>query len=53
MATNDSKFSLSYLNKLVNQYNNNNYHHSINKKLIDAEYSALTEKLRRILKLLV
>ena len=52
MATNDSKFSLSYLNKLVNQYNNN-YHHSINKKTIDAEYSALTEKLRRILKLLI
>ena len=52
MATNDSKFSLSYLNKLVNQYNNN-YHYSINLKLIDAEYSALTEKLRRILKLLI
>ena len=52
MATNDSKFSFSYLNKLVNQYNND-YHHSINKKLIDAEYSALTEKLRQILKLLI
>ena len=52
MATNDSKFSLSFLNKLANQYNSN-YHHSINKKLIDAEYSALTEKLRRILKLLI
>ena len=52
MATNDSKFSLGFLNKLANQYNNN-YHHSINKKLIDAEYSALTEKLRRILKLLI
>ena len=31
MTANDSKFYLSYLNKLVDQYNNT-YHHSINKK---------------------
>ena len=51
MTANDSKSYLSYLNKLVNQYNNT-YHHSINKKTINTDYSALTEKLRRILKLL-
>ena len=44
MTANDSKSYLPYSNKLVNQYNNT-YHHSINKKLIDAEYSALTEKI--------
>ena len=32
-----------YLNKFVNEYNNS-YHHSIGKKPIDADYSALTEK---------
>ena len=31
MTANDSKSYLSYLNKLVDQYNNT-YHHSINKK---------------------
>ena len=39
----------SYFNKLVTQYNNT-YHHPINKKPINADYSA--KKLRRILKLL-
>ena len=34
MATNDSNFSFSYLNKLVNQYNND-YHHSINKEWVN------------------
>ena len=51
MTANDSKFYLSYLNKLVDQYNNT-YHHSNNKKPINADYSALTEKLKQILKLL-
>ena len=51
MRANDSKFYLSYLNKLEDQYNNT-YHHSINKKPINADYSALTEKIRQILKLL-
>ena len=32
------------MNKSVDQYNNT-YHHSINKKPIDADYSALTEKI--------
>ena len=32
------------MNKIVDQYNNT-YHHSINKKLINADYSALTEKI--------
>ena len=39
MTTIDSKSYFSYLNKLVDQYNNT-YHHSINKKPVD--YSALT-----------
>ena len=32
------------MNKLVDQYNNT-YHHSINKKPCNADYSALTEKI--------
>ena len=43
MTANDSKSHLLYLNKSVDQYNNT-YHHSINKKRINADYSALTEK---------
>ena len=35
---------LPYLNKVVDQYNNT-HHHSINKKPINADYSALTEKI--------
>ena len=42
MKANDSKSHLAYLNKLVDQYNNT-YHHSIGKKAINADYSALTE----------
>ena len=41
MAANDRKSYLSYLNKLVDQYNNA-YRHSINKKGINAGCSALT-----------
>ena len=44
MTANESKFYHPYLNKLVDQYNNN-YHHSINKKIINADYSALTEEI--------
>ena len=36
-----------YLNKLVDKYNNT-YHHSINKKFINADYFALTEKIETI-----
>ena len=32
------------VDKLVDQYNNT-YHHSISKKSINADYSALTEKI--------
>ena len=49
MTANNSKSYLSYLNKLVDQYNNT-YHHSINKKPINADYSALTEKIETNLK---
>ena len=37
------KSYLSYFQKLEQQYNNT-YHHSIKKKPINADYSALTEK---------
>ena len=51
VTTIDSKSYLPYLNKLIDQYNNT-YHHSINKKPIHADYSALTEKLKQIIKFL-
>ena len=44
MTANDSKSYLSYLNKLVDQYNNTIIH-SIHKKTINADYSASTEKI--------
>ena len=46
MTANDSKSYLTYLNKLVDQYNSS-YHHSINKIPIDADYSALNVKIER------
>ena len=51
MTTNDSKSYLSYLNKLLDQYNNT-YHHSIGRKPINVDYSALTEKIETNAKLL-
>ena len=47
MTANDIKSYLSYLNKLVDQCNNT-YHHSINKKPINADYSALIGKIETI-----
>ena len=44
MNANGGKSYLPYLNKLVDQ-GNNTYHHSINKKPINADYSYLTEKI--------
>ena len=44
MIINTSKSYLAYLNKLVDQ-RNNIYHHSINKKRINDNYSALIEKI--------
>ena len=44
MTANDNKPFLPYLNKLVDEYNNT-YHHFINKKPINADYSALTENV--------
>ena len=49
MTANNSKSYLAYLNKLVDQYNNT-YHHSIGKKPINDDYSALTEKIETNLK---
>ena len=49
MTANDSKFYLPYLNKLLDQYNNT-YHCSVNKKPINAVYSALTENIQSNLK---
>ena len=43
MIADDSNSYLSYLNKIVYQYNNN-YYYPINKKPVNADYSALTEK---------
>ena len=51
MTTNDSKSYLSYLNKLLD-HNNNTYHHSIGRKPINVDYSALTEKIETNPKLL-
>ena len=39
MTANNSKSYLSYLNKLLDQYNNT-YNHSINKKSTNADDSA-------------
>ena len=44
MTTNDNKSYLPYLNELVDQYSNT-YHHSINKKPVNADYSTFTEKI--------
>ena len=44
MKANDSELYLSYLNKLVEQYNNV-FKHSINEIPINANYSAFTEKI--------
>ena len=52
MTANDSKSYLPYLNKLVDQYNNT-YHHSINKKPVNTDYSVLTEKIETNPKLCV
>ena len=45
MTANDSQSQLSYLNKLVYQYNNT-YHHCVSKIPINTDYSALTEKIK-------
>ena len=44
MTANDIKSYISYLNKLLDQYNNT-FNRSIGKKPIIADYSALTEKI--------
>ena len=44
MTADDSKSCLSYLNKLVDQYNNT-YHHVIGKKCFNIHYSPLTENV--------
>ena len=51
MTANDSKFYLSYLNKLVYQYNNT-YYNSIGKKPINGDYSPLIEKIETTFKAL-
>ena len=51
MTTNDGKSYLTYLDQLADQYNNI-YHHSINKKPINAGFPALTEKIESYLKAL-
>ena len=46
MAPNNKKSYLSYLNKLVDEYNNS-YYYSIGKKPVDADYSALTKEIAK------
>ena len=47
MKANESKFFLSYLNSLADEYNNT-CHRSVRKKPIDADYSVLTEEIKSI-----
>ena len=49
MTANGSTSYLSYLNKLIDQYSNT-YLHSINKKPINADYSALIKEIETDLK---
>ena len=51
MTANDSKSYLIYLNKFLDQYNNN-YHHSIGETLLVLMILLWLKKLRPILKLL-
>ena len=44
MTSNDSTFYLGYLNKIVEQHNNN-YYCSIGLKPIDPDYSDLTKEI--------
>ena len=44
MTANDSKSYLGYSNRLIDEYNNT-YHPSIDIKIIDDDYSALSEKI--------
>ena len=44
MTANNKKSYLDFLNKFVDEYNNT-YHHSIDKKSVDAYYSALIEEI--------
>ena len=44
MTVNNSKSYLAYSNKLVDEYKNT-YHRSTGTKLIDFDYSALTEEI--------
>ena len=46
MTANDSKYYLSYLDKLVDQCNDTS-HHFIGKKPINADYSALNKKIEK------
>ena len=45
MTATDSNFYFPYFNKFIDQYNNA-YCHSINNKPVNADYSALTEKIQ-------
>ena len=42
--------SLIFLIWIICNQHNNTYHHSINKKLVNADYSALTEQIETNLK---
>ena len=44
MTVIDKKYYLPYWNKLVDEYDSN-YRHSVGKKPVDADYSALTKEI--------
>ena len=46
MTANNEKFYLHYSNKLVDEWNNT-YYHSIDKKPINADCSALTKEIEK------
>ena len=52
MRTNDSKSYLSYLNNLLDKYNNI-YLCSVTKKPIDVDYYALSERFNLVIKILI
>ena len=45
MTANNSVAYLDYMNRLIDGYNNT-YHHSINKKPIHSDYSALAKEIK-------
>lgn len=45
-SDNDSNFNCYHLDELVDEYGDNNYHLSVDKKPIDSSYSNLPEEIK-------